>query len=87
MIRPHQQGLMLQTLYYAEEVRSFAEIGRGVEEPVKDAELKLAKRLIDDLAVKKFDPSKYHDGYRERVEAAARRRRSAGERRRSATKH
>ena len=33
----------------------------------------MAKRLIDDLTQKKFDPAKYHDNYRERVIEAAQR--------------
>lgn len=61
IIRPYQQGLMLHTLYYADEVRSAAEIDRGQNEGVKPAELTLAKRLIDDLTAKKFEPEKYHD--------------------------
>jgi DNA end-binding protein Ku len=72
VIRPYQKGLMLHTLYYADEVRSADEIDRALDENVKEAELTLARRLIDDLTSKKFSPEKYHDGYRERVEAAAR---------------
>jgi len=33
--------------------------------------LTLAKKLIDELTQKKFDPSQYHDNYRERVNEAA----------------
>ncbi|MBF6567572.1 MAG: Ku protein [Candidatus Binataceae bacterium] len=72
VIRPYEKGLMLHTVYYADEVRSSAEIDRGQHESVKEAELTLAKRLIDDLTVKKFEPEKYHDSYRERVQEAAR---------------
>lgn len=72
MIRPYEKGLMLHTVYYADEVRPIEEVDRAVDEPVKEAELALAKRLIDELTRKKFDPSKYHDSYRERVVAAAR---------------
>ncbi|HTW89874.1 MAG TPA: Ku protein [Candidatus Binataceae bacterium] len=72
IIRPHQDGLMLHTVYYADEVRSAADIDHGQNESVKPAELTLAKRLIDDLTAKKFEPEKYHDSYRERVQEAAR---------------
>lgn len=71
IIRPYQNGLMLHTVYYADEVRSAGDIDRGQNESVKPAELTLAKRLIDDLAAKKFEPEKYHDSYRERVQEAA----------------
>lgn len=72
IIRPYQQGLMLHTVYYADEVRSAADVDHGQNESVKPAELTLAKRLIDDLTAKKFEPEKYHDSYRERVQEAAR---------------
>ncbi len=71
MIRPYEKGLMLHTVFYADEVRPVDEVDRALNEPVKEAELTLAKRLIDELTQKKFDPSKYHDSYRDRVVAAA----------------
>ncbi len=70
-IRPHAKGLMLHTMYYADEVRPTEEVDHAPAEPVKDAELMLARRLIDELTQKKFDPAKYHDTYRERVVEAA----------------
>jgi len=72
MIRPFGKGLILHTIYYADEVRPADEVDQAGNEPVKDTELTLAKRLIDELTQKKFDPSKYHDSYRERVIEAAR---------------
>jgi DNA end-binding protein Ku len=39
---------------------------------VRDAELRLAKRLVDELCVDDFDPTKYHDAFRKRLEQAAR---------------
>jgi len=71
LIRNYQDGLMLHTMHYADEVRGFGEIDHGVDAPAKDAEIDLAKRLISDLAEKKFDIEKYKDGYRERVIEAA----------------
>jgi DNA end-binding protein Ku len=71
VLRPYAKGLMLHTLYYADEVKSAEEFDRSVNEASKDAELTLAKRLIDDLTQKKFEPEQYHDTYRERVLEAA----------------
>jgi len=71
MIRPFEDGLILHTIYYADEVRPADEVDRAGNEAVKENELALAKRLIDELTEKKFDPSKYHDNYRERVIEAA----------------
>ena len=67
LIRPFDKGLMLHTVYYSDEVRPAEDVDQAENEPVKEAELTLAKRLIDELTEKDFDPSKYHDHYRERV--------------------
>jgi len=67
LIRPYGKGLMLHTVYYSDEVRAAEDVDQAENEPVRDAELTLAKRLIDELTEKEFDPSKYHDNYRERV--------------------
>lgn len=71
LIRPFDKGLMLHTMYYEDEVRSFKEIDHGADAPVKESELNLAQRLIADLTEKKFNPEKYKDTYRERVIEAA----------------
>lgn len=73
LIRPYAKGLMLHTMYYADEIRAVDDVDRGLHAEARPAELDLAKRLIDDLTQKKFDPSKYHDNYRERVVEAAQR--------------
>jgi DNA end-binding protein Ku len=67
LIRPFQKGLMLHTVYYLDEVRPAEDVDQAQGEPVREAELTLAKRLIEELTQKEFDPSKYHDQYRERV--------------------
>jgi DNA end-binding protein Ku len=71
LIRPYEKGLMMHTIYYADEVRPVEEVDRGGEEPVKEGELSLAHRLIDELTAKKLDLTKYHDTFRERVIEAA----------------
>jgi DNA end-binding protein Ku len=79
LIRPYAKGLMLHTMYYADEIRSVEEVDRGLNVEAKTAELDLAKRLIADLTQKKFDPEKYHDNYRERVLEAAHRKQEGQE--------
>jgi len=69
MIRPVEDGLVLQQLLYADEVRSIKEI-EIPQTDVKDAELKLAQQLIEQQAADKFDPSAYTDEVRARIEAA-----------------
>jgi DNA end-binding protein Ku len=71
LIRTYQDGLMLHTMHYGDEVRGFGEIDHGADAPHKEAEVELARRLISDLSEKKFIPDKYKDGYRERVIEAA----------------
>jgi DNA end-binding protein Ku len=72
MIRPVEdlvEGLVMQQLLYAGEVRSMRELDIPKTE-VKPAELKLAQQLIEQQAVDKFDPSQYTDEVRARIEAA-----------------
>jgi DNA end-binding protein Ku len=79
LIRPYAKGLMMHTMYYADEVRPVDEVDRGLNTEAKTAELDLAKRLIADLTQKKFDPTKYSDHYRERVQEAAERKQQGQE--------
>src|SRR3989442_11143218 len=67
LIRPAQGGLMLHTMYFADEVRSFGEIEKGESAKIKEGELQLALQLIDGLSSDTFSPEKYRDEYRERV--------------------
>ena len=67
LIRAAQDGLMLHTMYFADEVRSFAEIDKGQSAKIKDGELALAQQLIDGLSNAEFEPARYADDYRQRV--------------------
>ncbi|HEX5122711.1 MAG TPA: Ku protein, partial [Rhodanobacteraceae bacterium] len=69
MIRPVEDGLVMQQLMYAGEVRPISEIDIPNIE-VRDAELKLAKQLIDQQTSATFDPSHYTDEVTERIEKA-----------------
>jgi len=69
MIRPVEDGLVMQQLLYAGEVRSMKDIDIPKTE-VKEAELKLAKMLIEQQASDTFDPSVYTDEVSARIEAA-----------------
>jgi DNA end-binding protein Ku len=66
VIRPHRDGLILDQLRYAEEVRSFDEVPIDQAE-VKPAELTLAKQLIDQSSSEEFDPKRYTDEVREQM--------------------
>jgi DNA end-binding protein Ku len=67
LIRPSQDGLMLHTMYFADEIRRFDEIDKGQSAKIKSGELDLAVRLIDELASDEFKPEQYEDEYRMRV--------------------
>ena len=69
MLRPVEKGLVMQVLLYADEVRPFDEVPVG-DTVVKDAELKLAIQLIDQIATEEFHPESYEDEVRKRYNAA-----------------
>ena len=66
LIRPYENGLILHTMYYADEVRDFGAM--DVEDArVTEKEVKLAEMLIGELSEPKFNPLRYKDDYRERL--------------------
>jgi DNA end-binding protein Ku len=67
LIRPAQDGLMLHTMYFADEVRDFGEIDKGKSAKLREGELDLAERLIGELSHAEFKPEQYQDHYRNRV--------------------
>ena len=69
MLRPVEKGLVMQVLLYSDEVRPFDEVPVG-DTQVKDAELKLAIQLIDQIATEEFHPENYADEVRKRYNAA-----------------
>ncbi|MEO6397573.1 MAG: Ku protein [Tepidiformaceae bacterium] len=60
-LRMREDGIVLETLYYADEVR---EPDATPEVTVSAAEMKIANALID-LLEAKFDPTQYADEYRQ----------------------
>jgi DNA end-binding protein Ku len=66
LIRPEGEGLAMEQLYFADEVRSFSEVPLG-ESELKPEELKLAVQLIRQAASEAFDPTKYEDEVRKRI--------------------
>jgi len=60
MVRPHEDGLLMEQLYYKDEIRSFAEVPRE-EGEVNEAELALALQLIDQATADAFDATQFTD--------------------------
>jgi DNA end-binding protein Ku len=67
LVRSAQDGLMLHTMYFADEVRNFDEISKGESAKITGAETSLAIRLIEELSNEQFNPDQYTDEYRQRV--------------------
>jgi DNA end-binding protein Ku len=68
-VRPVEDGLVLQQLLYADEVRSLKDLSI---EPVTvtKGELQLALQLIDQISQDAYDPTQYVDEERKRILAA-----------------
>src|SRR5678815_1041979 len=64
-LRPHEGGMMLHTMYYAEEVRKVEGFGRP-DVDLKDAEVKVAHQLIEALA-DEWEPEKFRDEFQENL--------------------
>ena len=66
LLRPLDGVLVMEQLHYAGELRPVSEVPHP-DTPVKDAELNLARQLIDQASTDEFHPENYHDTVRERV--------------------
>lgn len=68
-VRPGEDGLILQQLLYADEVRSQKDL--GIEDAaVSKSELTLALQLIDQISVDTYDPAEFKDEEKDRILAA-----------------
>jgi len=68
-VRPGEDGLILQQLLYAEEVRSMKELDiEGAE--IQKPELQLALQLIEQISEDSYDPTEFEDEERKRILAA-----------------
>ena len=67
LIRPYKNGLVLHTMYHADEVRDFKQVSKGENVKVSENELELGVGLIDRLTSEEFKPENYKDEHRIRV--------------------
>ena len=72
MIRPVGNGLVMQQLLYKDEVRPISEVPIDDAE-LKEAELKLAVQLVEQIASDEFHPENYEDEVRKRYHEAIQR--------------
>jgi DNA end-binding protein Ku len=65
-IRPADNVLVLETLYFADEIRDPKQLNIPGRTKVADKERRIAEQLIDSLTTE-WKPERYEDTYRERV--------------------
>jgi DNA end-binding protein Ku len=63
MLKPHGQGLVLNALRFASEIRSMEELSLPSSEKISPSEVALAMKLAGS-----FDPAKYKDTYTDEVQ-------------------
>jgi len=66
MLRPFENGIVMQQLLYADEVRSFSEVPLEPAD-VSPKELGLAKLLVEQRAAEAFKPETYEDDVKKRI--------------------
>ena len=66
LLRPRDSVLVMQTLFYPDELRATEELAipSDAEVAIVDRELAMAHALVDMLTAQ-FEPGQYHDAYRE----------------------
>jgi DNA end-binding protein Ku len=68
-VRPGDDGLILQQLLYADEVRSMKDLDIEAAD-IQKGELQLALQLIEQTSAESYEPSDFHDEEKQRVLAA-----------------
>jgi len=67
LVRPYKDGLMMHQVFYSNEVRDFGDIDIGDDVAFRDTETEMARQLIEQLSVDRFEPDKFRDEFRARV--------------------
>lgn len=65
-LRPYQHGLLLHTMYFANEIRHLPEYGVFESTNLKPQEVKLTEQLIGTLT-ERFQPKQYHNEFQEKL--------------------
>lgn len=63
-VKPHGNALMLDTLFFADEIAKTTGLNLPAKAKITEKERKLAEKLIEEMSGK-FEPEKYEDTYRE----------------------
>jgi DNA end-binding protein Ku len=59
LIRPRDGGLVLQVMFYADEIRDFDQVPKGEAIRLSGGELELGRGLIEKLSSENFEPQAY----------------------------
>src|SRR6266516_7131221 len=78
VIRPLGKGLIMQQLFYPNEIRSFEELDLG-DAVIKDTELKMAVQLAEMGAADEFHPENYRDEVADRIKLQIQKKIDGGE--------
>ena len=70
LIRAYKDGLLLNELHYANEVREFSDVDTGGKYEFKPVEQELAVKLIEQLSQDEWRPEQFSDAYADRVRTA-----------------
>jgi len=62
LIRPYENGLIMHSLYYANEVRNFGDIAKAENAKLSGEEIELGADLIENMS-DEFNPDKYRDDF------------------------
>ncbi|MBV9265953.1 MAG: Ku protein [Acidobacteriaceae bacterium] len=66
ILRPREQGIMLHTMYFVDELHKANEVEIPKPAKVEKKEIDMAKKLIETLA-ERFKPEEFHDEYKKNV--------------------
>ncbi|MGB5533495.1 MAG: Ku protein [Acidimicrobiia bacterium] len=69
LLRPFEDGIVMQQLRYSDEIRGFDDVDSG-ESEVDEAELALAVQLVEQIASDTFNPEGYSDSVKDKILAA-----------------
>jgi DNA end-binding protein Ku len=69
LIRPCQGGLVLQIMFFGNEVRDFDPIPKAEDMRISAEEIELGRGLIEKLSSEDFEPENYEDEYQNRLRA------------------
>jgi DNA end-binding protein Ku len=67
ILRPYQEGLIVHTIYYPNEIHEVKEYGKDIPKGMKSQEIDLATKFAQAL-IKPFRPAQFHDEYQARVQ-------------------